>query len=99
MWTLLLARSPKFFLSVYLPGYAAGLAFCYVHGYFEHAYGTKSNYGHLYNVPFFNDGYHVEHHMKPHVHWTRLPKVVVDQAERSRWPAILRWIESLSLLR
>ncbi len=99
LWTILLTRSPKFLFSVYLPGYAAGLALCYVHGYFEHAHGTKSNYGYLYNVPFFNDGYHVEHHMQPQVHWTRLPKVVVDQAEGSRWPAILRWIESLSLLR
>src|SRR5262249_40587215 len=46
---------------------------------------------------FLNDGYHVEHHMKPQVHWTRLPQVVVEKVDRSRWPAILRWIECVNL--
>ena len=29
----------------------------------------------LYNLCFFNDGYHVEHHARPGVHWTRLPRL------------------------
>src|SRR5204863_2263991 len=98
MWGILLTRSPQFFLSVYLPGCLAGLALCYLHGYFEHAGGTKSNYGLLYNAPFFNDGYHVEHHLNPALHWKRLPEqpaTVANEsiAHRSRWPAVLRWIE------
>src|SRR5262249_45515655 len=97
MWIILIARSPQFFMKVYLPGYAAGLALCYVHGYFEHAYGPKSTHGHLYNAPFFNDGYHVEHHLRPAEHWTRLPRHAVNGVQTSRWPPILRWIEALNL--
>ena len=97
VWMLLFAHSPQFFLGVYLPGYAAGLALCYIHGYFEHARGTKSNYGILYNAPFFNDGYHVEHHLWPTEHWRRLPDHIVRGASTSHWPPVLRWIEALNL--
>jgi len=93
IWTILLTQSPLFFLAAYLPGYVAGLTLCYVHGYFEHAHGTKSNYGILYNAPFFNDGYHIEHHLNPSQHWTRLPAVASQGGDTSRWPAILRWME------
>lgn len=93
IWTVLLTQSPLFFVTVYLPGYVAGLALCYLHGYFEHAHGTKSNYGVLYNAPFFNDGYHNEHHLNPSEHWTRLPAHACAKGAISRWPAVLRWIE------
>jgi hypothetical protein len=94
IWTILLTQSPLFFLTGYLPGYVAGLTLCYVHGYFEHAHGTKSNYGILYNAPFFNDGYHIEHHLNPSEHWTRLPAVASQGNSTSRWPAVLRWMEA-----
>jgi len=97
LWVLLLTHSPQFFLAVYVPGYAAGMALCYVHGYFEHAHGTKSNYGILYNAPFFNDGYHVEHHSWPAEHWSRLPGHIVRGARTSRWPSVLRWMEVVNL--
>ncbi len=97
LWSILLAQSSRFFLTIYLPGYLAGLVLCYIHGYFDHAYGTKSNYGFLYNAPFFNDGYHVEHHRNPAEHWTRLPRRAVHGAISSRWPAILRWVEVFNL--
>ncbi len=74
LWGSLLALSPAFFLQSYLPGYAAGLFLCWLHGYFEHQRGTISHYGKLYNTLFFNDGYHVEHHARPGTHWTELPK-------------------------
>jgi hypothetical protein len=98
LWLLLFAHSPQFFLRVYLPGYTAGLALCYIHGYFEHAHGTKSNYGILYNTPFFNDGYHVEHHSWPAEHWSRLPQRIVRGATASPWPAVLRWMEAANLV-
>ena len=56
-----------FFLTTYLPGYAGGLALCALHGHYEHAGGTTSHYGTLYNVLLFNDGFHVEHHAHPGV--------------------------------
>src|SRR5437660_2749654 len=74
LWAALLARSPRFFLAVYLPGYLAGLGMCWLHGYYEHAGGTTSHYGALYNFLCFNDGYHAEHHARPAMHWSRLPR-------------------------
>jgi hypothetical protein len=98
LWGWLLAANPQFFLAVYLPGYCAGLGLCALHGYYEHVGGgTISHYGALYNWLFFNDGYHVEHHARPGTHWTRLPAQIRPDAERSRWPAVLRWLDLLSL--
>jgi fatty acid desaturase len=102
LWMTLAARAPSFFLSVYLPGYAAGLILCALHGHYEHARGATSYYGRLYNVLCFNDGYHVEHHAHPHLHWTRLPECLADRGENpavqaSPWPAPLRWLEAFGL--
>jgi hypothetical protein len=82
---------------VYVPGYALGLGLCYLHGYFEHAGATISNYGTLYNFAFFNDGYHVEHHEHPSEHWTRMPDLVSQSATTSSWPAAFRWLDRINL--
>jgi hypothetical protein len=66
-------------------------------GHYEHAGATTSHYGRIYNALCFNDGYHVEHHAYPGVHWTRLPQRVVSGARASRWPPLLRWLDALSL--
>jgi hypothetical protein len=97
VWLVLLANKPRFFLAVYVPGYLAGLALCYLHGHYEHVHGTISHHGTLYNLLFFNDGYHVEHHAAPGTHWTRLPARAAPEAPTSRWPAVLRWLEVFSL--
>jgi hypothetical protein len=97
LWGVLALLAGRFFLSAYLPGYALGLALCFLHGHFEHAHGTTSHYGALYNLLFFNDGYHAEHHVRPGTHWTELPARPLPGAETSRWPAVLRWLEALSL--
>jgi len=97
-WSVMLAAAPLFFLSVYLPGWAAGLLLCGAHGYYEHAHGTTSHYGRLYNLLLFNDGYHVEHHAHPSAHWTRLPSYHDPRARVSRWPAPFRWLEGDGLI-
>jgi hypothetical protein len=97
LWGCLLYAVPVFFLFVYLPGYALGLCLCFLHGYFEHAGGITSHYGFLYNLSFFNDGYHVEHHRLPGEHWTQLPDYVRGGARVSAWPAVFRWIECISV--
>jgi len=97
-WSVMLAAAPLFFLSVYLPGWAAGLLLCGAHGYYEHAHGTTSHYGRLYNLLLFNDGYHVEHHAHPSAHWTRLPTHHDPRARVSRWPAPIRWLEGDGLI-
>jgi hypothetical protein len=97
-WAVAFAIAPSTFSGTYLPGYAIGLGLCYMQGYFEHVSGgTISHYGRFYNLCFFNDGYHVEHHQRPGEHWTRLPRRVVADADRSRWPPVLRWLDALSL--
>jgi hypothetical protein len=98
LWTLLLVFAPKFFLTIYLPGWFLGLGLCHVQGRFEHARGTVSHYGRLYNWLFFNDGFHVEHHARPARHWTTLPSAREAAAPNaSRWPAVVRWLEYASL--
>jgi Fatty acid desaturase len=87
--------APAFFLLTYLPGWAAGLGLCWLQGYYEHERGTTSHYGRLYNLLFFNDGYHVEHHARPGVHWSELPSARIQAARRSPWPAVLRWLDDL----
>ena len=93
LWSLLLFLNPRFFMLTYLPAYAIGLGLCWIHGYYEHARGTVSHYGSLYNFLFLNDGYHVEHHAHPAEHWTRLPRWMESRNRASRWPAILRWLD------
>ena len=97
LWIALAVNAPGFFATVYLPGYALGLGLCFLQGHFEHARGTTSHYGWLYNWCFFNDGYHAEHHLRPGEHWTRLPQQPHAQAQTSRWPPVLRWLDVLSL--
>jgi hypothetical protein len=97
LWTILAVLWPAFLLTAYLPGYLAGLALCWLHGHYEHARGTISHHGLLYNLLFFNDGYHVEHHAHPAAHWRRLPALTAKDTPTSRWPAVLRWLDLLSL--
>src|SRR5262249_25318451 len=97
LWIALLILIPAFALKVYLPSYLLGLGLCYLQGHYEHAQGTVSHYGRLYNLLFFNDGYHVEHHKHPGEDWVGLPNRVVCDASNSQWPAVFRWIESLNL--
>jgi hypothetical protein len=97
LWAGLAALSPAFLLRVYLPGYLLGLALCCLQGYYEHTGGTTSHYGRVYNALFLNDGYHVEHHTWPHARWSDLPGLAQSSARTSRWPAVLRWLDALSL--
>jgi len=97
LWAALAALAPRFFLGVYVPGFAAGLALCAIQGHYEHAAGIVSNYGTLYNFLCFNDGLHAEHHAYPGVEWRDLPARVVRGVRSSRWPALLRWLDACSL--
>jgi hypothetical protein len=97
LWAAIAIRAPGYFFRVYAPGYLLGLALCAIHGYYEHAHGATSCYSKLYNLVFFNDGYHVEHHANPAIHWTRLSARRDPTARRSVWPAPLRWIEECNL--
>ena len=97
MWATVAFVWPRFFLTVYLPGWGLGLGLCFLQGHFEHARGTTSHYGRLYNFLFFNDGYHVEHHARPGALWADLPAHAAVDAPASRWPAVLRWLDWFTL--
>ena len=95
-WGLLAGISAQFFLATYLPAWILGFLLCSVHGHYEHVRGTTSYYGSIYNLLFFNDGLHVEHHARPGAHWRSLRESSPDAAA-SRWPPVLRWLENFSL--
>ena len=97
LWGALAGWAPDFLLKTYLPGLALGLCLCQLQGHYEHVRGTVSHYGWLYNFLFFNDGYHVEHHLRPSEHWRQLPKRKQCGSRSSRWPAVLRFVEVLGL--
>lgn len=70
-------------LAFYLPVWFLGQAAAFAENYLEHhgaAPGDRrsdsvSSYGWLYNLVWFNNGYHQEHHLRPQVHWTRVRAV------------------------
>lgn len=97
VWERVLATDRAYFVTQYLPGLAAGLLLCWIHGHYEHTPTTTSHYGWIYNMLFFNDGYHVEHHARSGTHWTQLPRRALPDAPRSRWPAVIRWLDACSL--
>lgn len=97
LWLVVASLGSRFFLGTWLPGWIGGLLLCQLQGHYEHVRGTVSHYNALYNLTFFNDGYHVEHHARPGLHWSVLPAHARTDAVRSRWPAVLRWVELFQL--
>ncbi len=97
LWVILATRGPQFFFGTWVLGWIGGMVLCSLQGYFEHVRGTVSHYGAFYNAAFFNDGYHIEHHARPGLHWSELPRQRVRAGEKSSWPAVLRWLEQCSL--
>lgn len=63
------------------PFYYLGECLSQLNGYYEHFGGDPdrpiawgvSSYAPFYNLVWFNNGHHAEHHYRPAVHWTRLP--------------------------
>lgn len=74
----------RWFLLAFVPTFYAGWFLALLENYYEHHRATDpdsrladsvSYYGRWYNLMMFNEGYHQEHHLKPHLHWTRRPQV------------------------
>jgi fatty acid desaturase len=79
-WAAMAWTDWRFFVFFYLPSYYVGWMLSYAEGYFEH-YGAKpgnpfansvSSYHRLYNLLWFNNGFHQEHHWDPKCHWTKI---------------------------
>lgn len=79
------------FMAFFLPFWYFGHCLSYLNGYFEHFGGNPdvpmawgvSSYHKLYNLVWFNNGYHAEHHYRPRAHWTRM-KTLKDQIEEDQ---------------
>jgi len=97
-WAWLALSLPQAFFYAYLPGYALGMLLCQLQGHFEHhQFGQHSavgisHYSRWYNTLWFNDGFHVEHHKQPSLHWTRLPTRQDGSEMTSTLPPIARWL-------
>jgi fatty acid desaturase len=71
------------FILALLPAWYFGHCLSYLNGYFEHYAGNPdkpiawgvSTYDRLYNLTWFNNGYHAEHHYRPKTHWTKMPEL------------------------
>lgn len=81
---VLLCLNPKFFFFFFLPVEYFTQALVVWWEYNQHfkvsdCADTKRNsvscYGRLYNLFFFNDGYHQEHHYAMSTHWSKLPQI------------------------
>jgi fatty acid desaturase len=108
-WITMAVVSWRYFVFFYLPCYYLGWVLTYAESYLEH-YGCKpgdpfansvSTYNRLYNVLWFNNGYHQEHHWSPKWHWTRMyelheqlrPQLQRHQTRTLRGPHITALIE------
>ena len=79
-WALMAWVDWRYFVYFYLPSYYLGWVLSYAEGYLEHFGGQPGNpfansvssYNRLYNLLWFNNGFHQEHHWDPKVHWTHM---------------------------
>jgi hypothetical protein len=97
LWGAMAAVAPHFAVTVYVPGCLLGLGLCGVQGHYEHVRGPVSHYGWFYNMLFFNDGYHIEHHAHPGLNWRDLPQRRATGGCSSQFPAVLRSLECINL--
>jgi fatty acid desaturase len=75
--------NPLGLVAFYLPVWLAGTVLAQAENYLEHygaipgnrATDSVSSYGTLYNLIWFNNGYHQEHHFRPQTHWTQVPEI------------------------
>jgi len=93
-------------LCFYVPVLYLGQALALAHNYSEHHGARPGNrltdavscYGRLYNLLWFNEGYHQEHHYRPQVHWTQTPSLrarMLPETERRVVP-FFHWVSVLS---
>ena len=108
-WAAMAWFNWQFFVFFYLPSYYLGWMGSYAEGYLEH-YGCQpgnpfansvSSYNWLYNLLWYNNGYHQEHHWDPKCHWTKMhelhekirPQLEAHGTRMLRGPHLTAFIE------
>src|SRR5213080_4781195 len=95
----------RYIIFYFLPFFYLGHCFSYLNGYYRH-YGADpdkpiawgvSSYGKIYNLLFFYNGYHAEHHFRPKVHWTKMELFHQQVAELQKRESV-RVIERAHML-
>jgi fatty acid desaturase len=79
------------FAAFLLPTWYLGHVAAYAENYLEHhgaipgnrLTDSVSSYGRAYNLIWFNNGYHQEHHYRPQVHWSRVPALRAEMLPES----------------
>ena len=77
---------------VLIPFWYLGHSLSNLNGYYKHFGGKPavpiawgvSSYNWLYNVIWFNNGYHAEHHYRPRIHWTQMKSLHQQIAEEQK---------------
>jgi fatty acid desaturase len=80
------------FILYFLPFYYLGHCLSSLNGYYRHYGGNPekpiawgvSSYSRLYNLVWFNNGYHAEHHYRPRMHWTQMHEFHARIAEQQQ---------------
>lgn len=109
MWAAMAVMNWKYFVIFYLPSYYLGWVLSYAEGYLEHFGGQPGNpyansvssYNWFYNLVWFNNGYHQEHHWDPKVHWTKMrqlhaairPQLDANHTRTLRGPHLTAFLE------
>jgi fatty acid desaturase len=105
-----LAIDWRWVLVAYVPTFYFGWFLALLENYYEHHRASDqesrfadsvSYYGRWYNILMFNEGYHQEHHLKPHLHWSRRPDVRREHrgdfakagAHEARMPPLLGFLD------
>jgi fatty acid desaturase len=88
------------FFAFFLPFWYLGHCLSYLNGYFEHFGGNPdepmawgvSSYNWLYNLVWFNNGFHAEHHYRPRAHWTRMRALhqQIEQQQRENGVRVIQ---------
>jgi len=96
------------FMLFMLPFYYLGHCLSSLNGFYEHWNGNPdepiawgvSSYSKLYNLIWFNNGYHAEHHYRPKQHWTKMKQLHQQIAEKQRAAGVhvISWSHALGFL-
>ena len=96
------------FVLFWIPFYYLGNSLSSLNGFYEHYKGNPnlpiawgvSSYNWLYNITWFNNGYHAEYHYRPKHHWSRTKALgtQISNLQQSAGVKIIKWPHALGFL-